>query len=54
MADGALMATLTEAVAVLPWSSETRQVMFTVPVGTPAEAKTALAPLPLMLPAEAE
>ena len=48
------MVKLVEELAVCPLSSETLQVIPTVPVGAPAEEYSAVVPLPVTVPAEAE
>ena len=52
-AGGAEMVTVVFAVAVWPLSSATLQVIPTSPVGAPAEANSAVVPLPVTEPAEA-
>ena len=51
---GATMVRLVFAVAVWPLSSDTFQVMPTVPVGAPADEYSAVVPLPVTVPAVAE
>jgi hypothetical protein len=46
--------TLVLAVAVCPLSSDTLHVIATGPAGAPAELKTAVEPLPLIVPEAVE